>query len=168
MLELLERKDIDSITVSEIIEEVGSCRGTFYKNYIDKYFLCCTSLQNYVYCNIRTDTPDWRDFIMQCLNAFEKNEKIILHAFNSKDVNSARHYHENLTTEYLVKQYIKNGGDASASLNLLALKLYGETVTELMVKWLSGGCKESNEEVFGLICAVAPQTVYKKVFAQSA
>ena len=38
MLVLLEEKNIDNITVGEIIEEVGSCKGTFYKHYLN--FLC--------------------------------------------------------------------------------------------------------------------------------
>lgn len=168
MMDLLSRKNIDNITVGEIIREVGSCKGTFYKHYVDKYYLCCSSLQTYVYCDISSETDSWKSFIMQCLTAFEKREKVILHAFNSKDVNSARHFHENFTTEYLVKQYVKNGGDVSASLNLIALKLYGAAVTELIVKWLAGGCKESKEDIYCLICAVTPQTVFGQICKQSA
>lgn len=168
MMQLLERKNIDSITVGEIIEEVGSCKGTFYKHYIDKYYLCCNCLENRVYSEISADTDNWGDFIMQCLTAFEKNGKVILHAFESKDVNSARRYHENFTTEYLIKQYLKNGGDASAALNLITLKLYGSAVTELITKWLAGGCKESKEEICSLICAVTPQTVFKEICVKSA
>lgn len=168
MMALLERKDIDSITVREIIEDVGSCRGTFYKNYIDKYYLCSTCIQNHIYCEISADADTWEDFIMQCLNVFEKNGKIILHAFKSKDVNSARHYHEKFTTEYLVKQYMKNGGDKSTTLNLLSLKFYSALVTELLVKWLADDCKESKDDVCRLICAVAPQMVFKEVSIRTA
>lgn len=167
MLHLLEKKSIDGITVGEIIEEVGSCKGTFYKHYVDKYYLCCSSLQSLVYGKIDCDTC-WEEFIMQCLSVFEGSAKIILHAFNSKDVNSARYYHEKLTTEYLLKQYVKNGGDASASLNLLTIKLYGAAVTEIIIKWLSEGCKQSKADIYKLICAVTPQTVFKEICVQSA
>ena len=163
MLSLLERKKIDSITVGEIIEKVGSCKGTFYKHYMDKYYLCCNCLQNRVYCDISADTDSWEEFILQCLSAFEKNDKIILHAFDSEDINSARNYHKNLTAEYLVKKYVANGGDTASPLGLLALRLYASTVTDLIVKWLSDGCRESKEEMYCLICAVMPQTVFERI-----
>lgn len=168
MMDLLQRKNIDSITVGELIEEVGSCKGTFYKHYIDKYYLCCNCLQNRVYCEIDADADNWEDFIMSCLTAFEKNCKVVVHAFNSKDINSARHYHENFTSEYLVRQYARNGGDEKSALNLLTLKLYGTAVTEIITKWLERGCKESKEDTFRLICAVIPQTVFKQIYARSA
>lgn len=163
MMDLLTRKNIDGITVGEIIEEVGSCKGTFYKHYVDKYALCCSALQNRVYCDVSPDAESWESFIYQCLTAFEKNAKTVLHAFDSKDVNSARRYHENFTMQYLVKQYVKNGGDLSVTLNIMTLRLYSTAVTELITRWLSGGCKESKEQTFDLICAVTPQTVFKKI-----
>ena len=36
MMHLLESKSIDSITVGELIEEVESSKGSFYKYYLDK------------------------------------------------------------------------------------------------------------------------------------
>lgn len=168
MLVLLESKNIDSITVGEIIEEVGSCKGTFYKHYLDKYSLCCSCLQNRIYCDISSDAASWEQFIMQCITVFEKNAKVILHAFDSSDINSARRYHENLTAKYLIKKYAENGGDMSSSLNLVALKLYGAAVTDLIVKWLADGCKESKEDIYRLICAVTPQTVSKELCEKSA
>ncbi len=168
MLELLESKSIDNITVGEIIEEVGSCKGTFYKHYLDKYSLCCACIQNHVFKEISGDAACWEQFMMQCLSVFEKHAKVVLHAFDSSDVNSARHSHENLTYKYLVKKYAENGGDMSSALNLLALKLYCSAVTDLVVGWLSDGCRESKESVYGLICAVMPQSVFKELGERTA
>lgn len=168
ILTLLERKNIDSITVGEIIDEVGSCKGTFYKHYLDKYCLCCDCLQNRIYSGISADADTWEEFIMQCLTAFEKNDKVVYHAFDSEDVNSARKYHENFTAEYLIGKYARSGGDMSVALNILVLRLYSAAVTDLIVKWLAGGCKESKEDIFSLICAVTPRTVSKEICALSA
>ena len=137
MLALLERKGIDSITVAEIIEEVGSCKGTFYKHYIDKYHLCCQSLQNYIYGGIPEESKSWEELIMQCLAVFEKHDKVILHAFRNC------------------------GGEPDAAMNTLAIRLYCANVTDLILRWLSGGCKESRPEVFHLISAVMPQAIFK-------
>lgn len=168
MMSLLERKNLDAITVGEIIEEVGSCKGTFYKHYLDKYGLCCCCFERHVYSMINKDAASWEEFIMQCLSAFENNTKAILHAFNSKDVNSPRRYHENLTSDYLVRQYVKNGGDASEGVNMITLKLYAVAVTEIIYNWLNGGCKESRQEIYGIICAVIPQAVFKQISVSAA
>lgn len=164
MLTLLEHKSIDSITVSEIVEEVGSCKGTFYKHYIDKYHLCCQSLQNYIYCDISRETKNWEEFVMQCLSVFEKHDKVILHAFDSEDINSAKNYYKQLLSEFLVKNYVGGEGDRFPAMNSLAISLYCANVTELTFQWLAGGCKEKKEEIFRTICAVMPQAVCKVFF----
>ena len=164
MLSLLERKSIDSITVSEIIEEVGSCKGTFYKHYIDKYHLCCQSLQNYIYCDISKETESWEEFVLQCLSAFEKHDKVILHAFDSEDINSAKNYYKQLLAEFFVKEYAGGEENSSLTVNSLAINLYCTNVTELTIKWLAGGCKEKKEEVLRIIRAVMPQAVFKIFF----
>ena len=158
MLALLERKGIDSITVAEIIEEVGSCKGTFYKHYIDKYHLCCQSLQNYIYGGIPEESKSWEELIMQCLAVFEKHDKVILHAFDSEDINSPKNYFNRLLSEFFVRNC---GGEPDAAMNTLAIRLYCANVTDLILRWLSGGCKESRPEVFHLISAVMPQAIFK-------
>lgn len=168
MMSLLERKNLDAITVGEIIEEVGSCKGTFYKHYLDKYSLCCRCFERYIYGNVKTDAESWEEFITSCLTALEKNAKAVLHAFNSKDVNSPRVFHENLTAEYLVRQYAKNGGDLAVAVNMITLKLYAVAVTEIIYNWLAGGCKESKTEIYGIICAVTPQAVFKEISVRAA
>lgn len=158
MLALLERKGIDSITVAEIIEEVGSCKGTFYKHYIDKYHLCCQSLQNYIYGGIPEESKSWEELIMQCLAVFEKHDKVILHAFDSEDINSPKNYFNRLLAEFFVRNC---GGEPDAAMNTLAIRLYCANVTDLILRWLSDGCKESRPEVFHLISAVMPQAIFK-------
>ena len=37
---LLEKTGIENITLNMLIEDVGSCKGTFYKYYVDKFGLC--------------------------------------------------------------------------------------------------------------------------------
>ena len=39
LLQFLKTKPIDSIRVIDLIEEIGICKGTFYKYYKDKYHL---------------------------------------------------------------------------------------------------------------------------------
>lgn len=159
MLKQLENKGIDEITVSELIEDVGSCKGTFYKYYVDKYDLCCACIKNHVYCNVSLSVQPWEDFILQCFAAFENISKIIVHAFESVDVNSVRHYHERLLTEYLTAQYIKKGGDVSSNINVTAVSMWASSITDITYNWLKGGKKEDKEEIISVLRAVMPQAI---------
>lgn len=163
ILTLLENKKIDDITVGEIIEEVGSCKGTFYKHYIDKYSLCCASLQNNIYSAISTEPDNLGRFVKDCIAAFRKNAKVILHAFQSSDINSPRSHHEKFTSDFLIALYKKNGGDMNSELNLTAINLYSATITDILVKWMAAGGEQSDDEVYNLICAVIPHTVTDKL-----
>lgn len=168
MMTLLERKSIDSVTVSELIKEVGSCKGTFYKHYIDKYDLCCSCLKNSVYAEISTGAADWESFMYQLLASFEKYGKAVLHAFESSDVNSIRAYHNEFMLDFLTKLYIKNGGDVTSGTNRASLEMCCLSATDITVRWLSGGCKESKETVIRLLRAVMPQSIFKEVYANAA
>lgn len=167
MMHLLESKSIDSITVGELIEEVESSKGSFYKYYLDKYSLCCAALQSYVYNQISVDV-DWETFIAQCLTAFQNNAKVMNHAFDSKDINSARNHYENYLSQKLMCEFSKNGGNAALEINCLTIKLYSYAVTELISRWLASGCEDDKEEVFRLICAAAPQLVFGQLRARTA
>ncbi|MBO5328517.1 MAG: TetR/AcrR family transcriptional regulator [Clostridia bacterium] len=165
MMNLLERKSIDEITVNELIEEVGSCKGTFYKHYVDKYDLCCKCLKNNVYNQISFDVLNWEEFMIQCLNVFEKYSNVVMHAFDSVDINSTRHFHEQSVTKLLENIIKANGGDATCELNKYSLQFCGVAITDITYKWIKDGRKESKESVLKLLRAVMPQSIYKQVYA---
>lgn len=167
MISLLEKDCIDNISVIEIIEEVGSCKGTFYKHYIDKHDLCLQCLKNQVYVEIDLTTPDWNSFFMACLATFRKSAKVVLHAFESSDINSVRNYNNAMFTQYLFNLYEKNGGDLSKPLVKEALTHFATFSTDIAMQWLNDGCKVRRESVAMLLQAVAPQSVYKEIYMQT-
>lgn len=165
MLSLLDRKFIDDITVGELISEVGSCKGTFYKHYIDKYDLCCSCFKNHIYNNISNTAGSWENYVLQFLTAFEKEPRVVLHAFESSDCNSARKYFEKLLLDYLTREFVSNGGDIESMTNRMSLELCVSSVTELTLKWLKDGRRETKEMIVGLLRAVMPQSIYTQVYA---
>lgn len=162
MLKLLEQKSIDEITVSELIEEVGSCKGTFYKHYVDKYDLCCKCIKNHYYGKIPNNMENWEEFVMQSLVVFEGAPKVIVHAFKSVDVNSVRRYHESLVRETLTRQFINSGGDISSEINVASISLWATSVTDITYNWLKDGRPQTKEEIITLLRAVMPQVIYSE------
>ena len=146
------------------MDEVGSCKGTFYKHYVDKYDLSCKCLNNSVYSKISLEVLTWEEFIYSFLKEFEKNAKVIVNAFSSNDINSARHFCENTITDVLSKIFINADGDYDLFLNKYSLELFGITVTDIIYKWLKNGKKESKEQVMQLIKAVMPNTIYSQIY----
>jgi len=164
MFNLLEKDCIDNISVIEIIEEVGSCKGTFYKHYIDKHDLCLQCLKNMVYCEIDLSTSDWNSFFVMCLTTFKKSAKEVLHAFESNDINSVRQYNNAMFNQYLTNLYEKNGGDLTKPLVKEAITHFATFATDIAMQWLNDGCKVSKESVALLLRAVAPQLVYREIY----
>lgn len=166
MWELLERKSIGSITVNMLVEQVGSCKGTFYKYYLDKFDLCCACLKNRLYREIRTD-GGFYDFCASALEAFRQNAAVMRHAFDSDEINSVRHFHENLTAETL---YGVTGihADGATNAEKVCVESYARTVTAMTVDWLSRGCKESAADILSYITAVAPRHIAERVFSDGA
>ena len=167
MLSLLESKYIDDITVGELISEVGSCKGTFYKHYIDKYDLCCSSFKNHVFNGVDANAASWKKYSMQLLNAFEKNAKVIIHAFESSDCNSARNSFENSLLSYLSREFTKNGGDLNSATNKMAMELCCKSVTDILMHWIKSTKKESKDTMQELLYAVMPQSIYEYVCVAS-
>ncbi|MBP5242619.1 MAG: TetR/AcrR family transcriptional regulator [Clostridia bacterium] len=165
LIKLLEQKCIDNITVNEIVAEVGSCKGTFYKHYLDKYDLCNRCFENNVFCNISETGSTWAEFVKQSLTAIEKFPSVILHAFNSDDLNSARHTYEDMVTGFLTKEFIRHGGAVDMAMNRISLKICGASVTDIIIEWLKNGRKESKDAIVQLVHAVMPQVIYTKVYS---
>lgn len=163
MLQLLETKSIDNITVGELIEVVGSSKGTFYKYYDDKYSLCCSCLKTYVYSEVSVEVDDWSTFVLQGLAAFERRPKVVMHAFDSKDFNSARNFHEEYVTSKLFSLFKQNAGIEPTQMQQYTIKLYSYAVTTLVNDWLKHACCATKDSLLKLICSLAPHTVCKYI-----
>lgn len=162
LLELLRAKSIDKIKVNEIIRVVGTCKGTFYKYYRDKYELLISCFRNNYYNELTGKADNWEDFVMGCLSAFEKVSGVVVNAFDSRDVNSVRYYHEHLITEYLKKELKKHGEPTKTeafTVNVCAI-----AYTDIMLNWLNGSIKGSKEQIISCMKAAMPQAIYPKIY----
>lgn len=158
MMSELRNKGIDKIKVSDIIRDVGTCKGTFYRYYRDKYELLVSCFRHNFYDAITAKAKDWENFVYGCLCAFEKESSVVLNAFDSTDVNSIRYYHENLIYTYL-EQAMTSRDIPINKLNMFAMRLCASCYTNEMLRWLSGERKEDKIEMVRLMSASMPNAI---------
>lgn len=156
MLNLLETKPIDRIYVVEIIREVGTCKGTFYKYFRDKYDLICRCFDHYIYGDILQTSETWEEMILSLLGVFRQHAQVILHSFMSEDANSVRHYHEQILSGFLTHERAERGLKTEGKVYEYALRMYAAHVTGLTVSWLEEGCTTKAEELVELMRATMP------------
>ena len=88
-LNLLEKKDISSITVKELCEISDINRGTFYRYYVDIYDLLKTIEQEFVdevknsSAIVKIEDHSIYEFTKEILSIFENNKKLIKIFFNT-------------------------------------------------------------------------------------
>lgn len=84
LLNLLEKKTFQKITVNEICECAQLSRGTFYLHFQDKYELlsyCLERLSEEIGCLIVNANP--KDGFVTILDHFQRKEKILYHILES-------------------------------------------------------------------------------------
>lgn len=146
-LELLQTRELDEIRVSELCKRAGLNRTTFYANYTDVYGLA-DSIRDKLEGNL---TELYRDEITEGFNSndylrlfrhiqenqifyqtyfklgYDNNYKIV-----SYDVDQAREHFGNRFVEY-------------------HMEFFRAGLTRIIKLWLSGGCKETPEEMYEIV-----------------
>lgn len=144
---LIQTKELNELSVSDICKRAGLNRTTFYANYSDIYGLADTireRLENH-----------WPDLY----------ENEITQGFNSNDyLKLFRHIQDN---QIFYQTYFKLGYDSNYKITVYDSRLAQEHfhnqfieyhieffkggITQIIKMWLKNGCRESLEEMFGII-----------------
>ena len=156
LLQFLKTKPIDSIRVIDLIEEIGICKGTFYKYYKDKYHLLVCCFQKYYYNDILSGADDCESFISRSLSTFKKTPAVLLNAFDSQDINSLRSYHEELMGKY----FLTNQTAESDGYYRYSVEVFSRCTTDIIIGWLKNKCTESNHLMIERMKAIMPVTLY--------
>ena len=146
-IELLQTKELDEISVSDICKRAGLNRTTFYANYTDIY-----GLADAIRDKLENEVSDlYREEVTQ--------------GFNSNDyLKLFRHIKDN---QIFYKTYFKLGYDNNYKIfrydTALAhkhfqnkfieyhMEFFKVGITQIIKIWLNGGCKESPEDMFEII-----------------
>ncbi len=145
-IELLQSREIEEITVTDICAETGLNRSTFYANYADIYDLA-EKIGKKLEAEVATLYED---------DPFNKCGLDYLRLF--------RHIRDN---SIFYKTYFKLGFDSKIAIDITSLKtqninVYGDNLeyhiefhraglNAIIKKWLSGGCAEQPEQMVKII-----------------
>lgn len=157
LFKFLKTKPIDSIRVIDLIDEIGICKGTFYKYYQDKYQLLICSFQHSYYNDILNGADSWEKFVERSLNSFKSDPAVIINAFDSLDINSLRSYHEQLMRKYFFMEDADEYYQFSAD-------VFTHYSTTIILDWLKGKCVETTGHVIDKMKAIMPVTLYKGLY----
>ena len=145
-LQLIQRKNIDDISVSIICKIAKLNRSTFYANYIDIYDLAEKIKKNMgvEFANFQLSNNAKQDS-NGYLNMFKyiKDNQIFFKTYFkleeiSKDLPTQ--YHIELAEKYYDNKYID-----------YHIEFFRAGLNAIIKKWLNGGCKESPEEINEII-----------------
>ena len=146
-IELLQTKELNEITVSQICKNSGLNRSTFYANYADVYELAEKIKENLeeevkqLYEEERANEFNSNDYL-KLFRHIQSNQLFYRtyfklgydskHQIELYDTQQAREYFDNKHINYHI-EFFKNGFNAIVKL------------------WLEGGCKETPEEMEEII-----------------
>ncbi len=153
--ELMKHKNLEKITVSDIVQNCGLNRQTFYYHFQDKY-----DLVNWIYYSEvvsaiarNTDYSDWTEVMLDVLNIMRRDKQFYICALNVSGQNAFQDYFFSVTKDLLLE--ILNGIHDSAGKgenleesekNFIA-DFYTYGLVGIVVQWARKGMKEPPDEI---------------------
>ncbi len=147
-IELLQKKEIDEISVSEICKLSGLNRTTFYSNFSDIYDLA-DRIREIIEKNVKEAYKDDGVEELSIIN-YDKLFKLIYDnqiliktyfklGYDKIDIETF-HFNKELASEQFDRKHIK-----------YHMEFFRAGITSIIKIWLDNGCKESPEEMARII-----------------
>lgn len=153
--ELMKKKSLEKITVSDIVQNCGLNRQTFYYHFKDKY-----DLINWIYYNEIVVTlsnvsavEDWSVVMLEILNVMKKEKTFYIGALNVDGQNIFHDYFFNVTKDMLLKivdqltDGVQEGRDMKAADKLFIAEFYTYGLVGMVIQWAKNGMKEPPNEI---------------------
>lgn len=158
LCKLLLEKSIDKLSVTEIIDESGVSKATFYRYYCDKY-----DLFNSHYLMILKDTLylfnqgiSWRETSYNLYHILKKDVKLFQNAFRSSDVNCLKNYIFNKMMDFHLEVLAKNGIDIHDWKIKKLMEAHIRGCLEITIIWILEGAKEPIEDLLDVMESEIP------------
>lgn len=149
--ELMKKRDLQKITVADIVQNCGINRQTFYYHFQDKY-----DLVNWIYYNevvsavtIRKDFSDWSDVMLDVLNIMKKEKYFYTNALNVSGQNAFQEYFFSLTKSLIseIVSATQEGTDMREEDSNFIAEFYTYGLVGIVVQWARRGMKEQPQEL---------------------
>lgn len=148
---LLSGKPLDKITVTDIAEDCGVNRQTFYYHFRDIYDLLewffLSEATSTVEGNKTYDT--WQQGYLQIFDRMLDNKSFILHTYHSVSKEELEKYLFDITHDFLMEviEEKAQGTKATEKEKEFIATFYKYGFTGLLLGWIAGGMKEKPDEI---------------------
>lgn len=145
-LQLIQKKNIEEISVSMICEMAGLNRSTFYANYIDIYDLAekiKNNMENeFAQFQLSNNAKQDYDGYLNMFKYIKDNQIFFKTYFKLEEIsmNMPTQYRIELAEKYYDNKYID-----------YHIEFFRAGLNAVIKKWLNGGCKETPEEINDII-----------------
>lgn len=147
---LLETEPFDKITISDITNDCGLSRQTFYYHFRDIFDMIRWIYNSESLNEIggRGGYGTWQDKIRELFDYTLNNKSLILGTFNSKCRNDLVGYYMDVSIRKISDIVeMKSDGDIAEKDKKFIASVYTYAFVGIMVDWISDGMKESSEEM---------------------
>lgn len=149
--DLMKKKDLQKISVSDIVGHCGINRQTFYYHFKDKY-----DLVNWIYYNEvvaavihNNNSEDWSDVVLGVLLGMQREKNFYINALNVTGQNAFQDYFfdvtKNILTGLIDSTNEETGYTEEEKDFFVEFYCYG--LVGITVHWACGGMKEAPEEI---------------------
>ena len=151
--ELMKKRDLQKISVFDIVQSCGINRQTFYYHFQDKY-----DLVNWIYYNevvsavtAKKDFSDWSDVMLDVLNIMKKEKYFYTNALNVTGQNAFQEYFFSLTKSLIseIVSATQEGTDIGEEDRDFIAEFYTYGLVGIVVQWARRGMKEQPQELVG-------------------
>lgn len=147
---LLETEPFDKITISDITNDCGLSRQTFYYHFRDIFDMIRWIYNSESLNEIggRGGYGTWQDKIRELFDYTLNNKSLILGTFNSRCRNDLVGYYMDVSIRKISDIVeMKSDGDIAEKDKKFIASVYAYAFVGIMVDWISDGMKESSEEM---------------------
>ena len=147
---LLETEPFDKITISDITNDCGLSRQTFYYHFRDIFDMIRWIYNSESLNEIggRGGYGTWQDKIRELFDYTLNNKSLILGTFNSKCRNDLVGYYMDVSIRKISDIVeMKSDGDIAEKDKKFIASIYAYAFVGIMVDWISDEMKESSEEM---------------------
>lgn len=160
---LLCERDIDKITVAEILRRAEVSKQTFYRYFQDKYALGNAIYDDLftvpVYDAVDAETQRWEDLYLRQFPLYRAHLDFAQHVFSSREQGCATE-HEIATITVFDQKWIRaRGGDPENPRIAFALEAKDVAGTFAMRQWILGGMETPDGEMVERFRLVLPQVL---------
>ena len=159
---LLEKHQIDDITVQDIIDEAGVARTTFYKYFTDKYDIVNAYNMDFIKKNMLNNynSENYDETFLKFWNFIKENKKFYKNAMKSENEEAFTSSFFNYTVNLYEECYKKHHNtDEISPENKFKIAVMANTCMFCMKKWVLENCELSTEAVLDCV-KNTPHDVY--------